>query len=1004
MKIYSKGEWVEVCSGNHDDEESDDPSPTPPDPQPPETVTLVSIAVSGQTTSYQVGDTFSFDGTCTATYSDDSQQTITPTSVSTPSMSTSGNKTITVSYTENGVTKTTTYTISVTAPVVKTASFIAILRTVKNATTGKDTEVTYDSVEKGTVITYKVTIQNNGNVNLTGGKVTSTLPDVQDITFTFNPGGGSSYTYTHTVTQADVDTGFINNQITASAKSAESGVANPANVTTSKDITTIAASPSLTITKSANAPFTITTGTGIPYTITVKNTGNVTLASGVVADSKFVIPNNTFTSLVPGISKSFTYTYTATQADINAGKIENTATASNIIATRGTNPSNISATKTIIIPGQVTPVEPEYVVHDCLDLETVSKTIWATMNMDATDPADFGNMYAWGELEPKSEYTENNYRFYKNGDKTQQTKYCCNADYWAGDGDEPDNLTKLKYVDDVALQQWGTDWCIPTSGQLSELLGLPHRCEIRNFNGKRIIGVKIGNRNGVTPIDSFLFLPVAEIDGRGDQGTYTCYYQSSTNYKKTDFEADVLYIKISEEEVSTFLQTIKERHKGLMIRPIRLLPATSITSVSILNESNQEVADIQLSVNESIILHTKITPSAASTKAVKWYLSSYDYHVTYTVIDESHVKVTGISEGTNTLSCKTVVSGKYASCTITVVSKSATPINPIDPADFADVDNMEHDYKYRGLANGLLFATTNLGAANPEEFGDLISWGEIYPKLEYAESNYKFYKNGNKKQITKYCSTTDYWAGEGEPDNFTILKYADDAVFQRWGQDWIIPKSSDMSSLLGLPNSCEIRNFNGKRIIGLSIGNRMGITTINDYLFLPVAEVDERGDNGTYTCYYLGRDKINDSDYRANTFYISISNKKISSMFQSLQDRHKGFMIRPIRRLSVSYVARTTYILNSNDEIVTNIQMNVNDSIILHSRSVTESGKVIMTYNDVTWSVGPLYTEEHITYTVIDNTHIRITAISKGTNDLDCRAKIHSDTYYTSGECTIIVV
>lgn len=85
---------------------------------------LKSIAVSGMTQNYYVGDTFSFDGTCTATYEDNSTKTVKPTSVSSPDMTTSGNKTITISYTENSVTKTTTYTIYVTP--VPTLSSIAI--------------------------------------------------------------------------------------------------------------------------------------------------------------------------------------------------------------------------------------------------------------------------------------------------------------------------------------------------------------------------------------------------------------------------------------------------------------------------------------------------------------------------------------------------------------------------------------------------------------------------------------------------------------------------------------------------------------------------------------------------------------------------------------------------------------------------------------------------------------------------------------------------------------
>ena len=79
------------------------------------TKTLSSISVSGQTTSYNVGDDFSFDGTCTAKYSDNSTKTVIP-SVSSPDMNSTGNKTVTVSYTEGGITVNATYTITVSAP------------------------------------------------------------------------------------------------------------------------------------------------------------------------------------------------------------------------------------------------------------------------------------------------------------------------------------------------------------------------------------------------------------------------------------------------------------------------------------------------------------------------------------------------------------------------------------------------------------------------------------------------------------------------------------------------------------------------------------------------------------------------------------------------------------------------------------------------------------------------------------------------------------------------
>ena len=77
--------------------------------------TLSSISISGNyPTSFNVNDVFSYTGlVVTANYSDGSNQTVTTYSVSSPDMTTSGNKAVTVSYTEKSVTKTATYSITV---------------------------------------------------------------------------------------------------------------------------------------------------------------------------------------------------------------------------------------------------------------------------------------------------------------------------------------------------------------------------------------------------------------------------------------------------------------------------------------------------------------------------------------------------------------------------------------------------------------------------------------------------------------------------------------------------------------------------------------------------------------------------------------------------------------------------------------------------------------------------------------------------------------------------
>lgn len=115
----------------------------------PEAKTLVSIAVSGYTETYTVGDTFEFDGTVTATYDDESTATVTPTSVSTPDMTTEGTKEITISYTEADVTVSAKYEIEV-VEVQDLPKGIASIKS--KATSNEETDFTVTLTDA--VVTY----------------------------------------------------------------------------------------------------------------------------------------------------------------------------------------------------------------------------------------------------------------------------------------------------------------------------------------------------------------------------------------------------------------------------------------------------------------------------------------------------------------------------------------------------------------------------------------------------------------------------------------------------------------------------------------------------------------------------------------------------------------------------------------------------------------------------------------------------------------------------------
>ncbi len=120
--------------------------------------TLESIAVSGQTTTYTVGDTFEFDGTVTATYSDGSTKKVSPTSVSSPDMTTAGKKEVTVSYTEGTVTKTASYEITVNEP-VSGGNTVSMTMT-------EYVEANNCTVSAGTDVTMYKTLQLNPSVRM----------------------------------------------------------------------------------------------------------------------------------------------------------------------------------------------------------------------------------------------------------------------------------------------------------------------------------------------------------------------------------------------------------------------------------------------------------------------------------------------------------------------------------------------------------------------------------------------------------------------------------------------------------------------------------------------------------------------------------------------------------------------------------------------------------------------------------------------------------------------
>ncbi len=104
--------------------------------------------------------------------------------------------------------------------------------------------------------------------------------------------------------------------------------------------------------------------------------------------------------------------------------------------------------------------------HTWVNLGLPSGLKWASCNVGATAPEDYGNYYAWGETETKTDYSWATYK-YANGAYDKLTKYCTNAS--SGDDGFTDDKTTLDPEDDAAHVNWGGEWRMPTDAEWTEL-------------------------------------------------------------------------------------------------------------------------------------------------------------------------------------------------------------------------------------------------------------------------------------------------------------------------------------------------------------------------------------------------------------------------------------------------------------------------------------------------------------------------------------------------------
>ena len=168
--------------------------------------------------------------------------------------------------------------------------------------------------------------------------------------------------------------------------------------------------------------------------------------------------------------------------------------------------------------------------HDYVDLGLSVK--WATCNVGADSPEEYGDYYAWGETSTKGTYTEDNSMTYGNnmGDISGNSLY------------------------DAARANWGSTWRLPTKMEFKELMS---NCTWTWTTQGSVNGYKVTGPN-----DNTIFLPAAGSSFLPDFGD-GCYWSSTP-------EEYISYLAYSLDFCSDYryMTYIYHRYAGFTIRPV----------------------------------------------------------------------------------------------------------------------------------------------------------------------------------------------------------------------------------------------------------------------------------------------------------------------------------------------------------------------------------------------------------------------------------------------------
>lgn len=417
---------------------------------------------------------------------------------------------------------------------------------------------------------------------------------------------------------------------------------------------------------------------------------------------------------------------------------------------------------------------------DAIDLGLPSGTKWATCNIGANSPEEYGGYYAWGETEEKTEYTRETYTH--------------NKDYV----DLPKSISGSNY--DVAQVKWGGSWRMPTIEEVKELV---EYCRCKEVFYKNIKGKLMTGPNGKS-----IFFPLTgwkRYTEVHDEEWSGYYYSSSHDPSDYDGAYHLCFSGHSEKAY----WGAGERDDGDPVRAV-MNPDELPLILS------QEMISIAIGKDGSV----EIVSGSGS------YSLSYSNASTVSVtLNGNHMQIHAHNPGSALITIKDLKTSLTSSLSVYVLQPDLYAGEPVD----------------LGLLSGVKWATCNVGASSPEEYGAYFAWGETEEKNSYTWENYIFNASRNKDfYLTKYC-TNEY---RGDFDNKKNLDPEDDVAKVKCGSCWRMPTEDD---IIELKEFCTWEWVEQKGIYGYLITGPNG-----NSIFLPAAGyrdsegLKKEGINGEY--------------------------------------------------------------------------------------------------------------------------------------------------------------